>query len=365
MIAGEPSADTLGAAILDELRTASNTLDIIGIGGPLMRSKGLFPISLMEHLQVMGFKDVLIHLPRIISILKKTAQAILDVNPKVVVTIDYPGFNLRLAKILRKKGFSGKLCHIVCPSIWAWGNDRKQILEKHYDLLISLLPFEKRLFKNSPLKVEYIGHPLIVQIKEELFLEDQTIAFFPGSRKHEIERNLPYYIRLMKKLRAYDSNLAFLISCASEKYRNLIEKITASTEALILSPDEMKQRKPVLAIAKCGTVNLELALRGIPTVVTYGMSSWDIFLAKYLFRIHLPYYSLPNLILNAPLFPELIGPELTDESLFQHAVSFLNSPQKQMECRHGCHEVRNRLFCLKSPATSASSLILEFIHESP
>src|SRR3990167_4995403 len=160
MVAGEVSGDKLGGTLVESILKKQKDLELIGIGGPEMRAHGLFPIIPMEELQVMGFIDVIKHLPRLFKIFRRTVQTILDLNPKVVVTIDYPGFNLRLAKKLRKKGYQGKICHVVCPSVWAWGKKRIQTLADNYDLLLTLLPFEKPLFGKTSLRVEYIGHPL-------------------------------------------------------------------------------------------------------------------------------------------------------------------------------------------------------------
>jgi lipid-A-disaccharide synthase len=356
MIAGEASGDLLGSLVLSALMEQKKDLDVIGIGGPLMRAQGLHPTSLTEELQIMGFTDIARNFPHLLKVFRKTLRAILHLNPEIVVTIDYPGFNLRLAKALRKRGFKGKICHIVCPSVWAWGKKRIQTLAKNYDLLLTLFPFEKPLFEKTSLHVETIGHPLTQAIPYEPSLDKNTIAFFPGSRLHEIERNLPFYLRLIQKL---DPKFKPIISLSHEKYRPIIQKMAGSLP--LLSPEEMKKQKPMLAVAKCGTIILELALRGIPTVVTYAMSFWDIALAKWLFRIHLPYYSLPNLILNRPLFPELIGPALTDQNLFKTVSSFLDSEDNQHLCRLECQELREKLRPEKDPSQRAASLILSLL----
>ncbi len=352
MIAGEVSGDLLGSTLLQSLLKQRKDLDIAGIGGPQMRAHGLFPTIPMEELQVMGFIDVIKHLPRLIKIFRSTVKTILHLNPKIVVTIDYPGFNLRLAKSLRKKGYKGKICHVVCPSVWAWGKKRIQTLAKYHDLLLTLLPFEKPLFQHTSLRVEYIGHPLAQKIHFEAAPEENLVALFPGSRSHEIERNLPYFLRLIPKL---DPKLKFVISLSQEKYRPLIQKL-AGTSIPLLSPSEMKERKPMLAIAKCGTIILELALKGIPTVVTYKIPPLDVALAKWVFRINLPYYSLPNLILNRPLFPELIGPELTDKNLFEAATALLD-PKKLRSCHLDCQKIRELLTSNKDPASLIITLL--------
>ena len=179
IIAGEASGDQLGEGLLQALKPYN--LKVMGLGGPKMRAVGMETVFPMENLQVMGFVDVFFSLPHLIRCFNKTVDAILKAEPKVVVTIDYPGFNLRLARTLKKKGFKGKICHYVCPSVWAWGKKRIPLMAENLDLLLSILPFEKQLFEKTKLPVEYIGHPLVQKIAPQGTPEGHLIAFFPSN----------------------------------------------------------------------------------------------------------------------------------------------------------------------------------------
>ncbi|MBS0648740.1 MAG: lipid-A-disaccharide synthase [Verrucomicrobia bacterium] len=334
LIAGEASGDQLGEGLLHALYQQNPHLQVRGVGGPKMRAAGMEIVYPMEELQVMGFIDVLFSLPSLIRRFYKTIDAILQAQPKVVITIDYPGFNLRLARMLRKKGFKGKICHYVCPSVWAWGKKRIQLMAENLDLLLSILPFEKQLFAATPLCVEYIGHPLVQKMVPQES-SDSVVAFYPGSRTKEIERNFPFFLRLISSLQRDFPHFRYVVSVAQEKYRPLLQQLASSTSLELLSPVELQKLKPTLAIAKSGTITLELALREIPTVVTYAISPLDIFLAKHIFNISLPYYALPNLIARKSVFPELIGPALTDETLLQTVKNLiLNKDACKAECQH-------------------------------
>jgi lipid-A-disaccharide synthase len=351
IIAGEVSGDQLGEGLLQALYKKNPALKIIGVGGPKMRAAGMEVIYPMEDLQVMGFVDVLFALPRLIKKFYKTVDAILKAQPKIVVTIDYPGFNLRLARTLRKKGFRGKICHYICPSVWAWGKKRIPMMAENLDLLLSVLPFEKKLFAATKLRVEYIGHPLIQKIVPQETFDSHLIAFFPGSRTKEIERNLPYFLRLIEKLPTY----RYVVSVAQEKYRPLIQKMTP--KATLVTPAQLKNLKPFLAVAKSGTITLELALKEIPTIVTYAISPLDLFLAKYIFKISLPYYALPNLIAGKEIFPELIGPALTDESLLCEVKNLMHTLDR---CREKCRALRS-LFGSENADNQSAQLILSLL----
>jgi lipid-A-disaccharide synthase len=293
-----------------------------------MRKFPIECIAPMESLAVMGFLDVLKALPKIARLFFSLRKKILALNPKAFVGIDYPGFNLRMHQSLRKQGYQGKQIHYICPSVWAWRRGRIQKMEKSLDLLLTLLPFEPDCFKNTSLPVEYVGHPLTEPIanfrpdptfrKRFGFAEtDKILALFPGSRKVEVERNLP----LMRKAAAQieDPHLRVVVSQdlpAEENYQLM--------------------KHAHLALAKSGTVALELALHKTPTVVQYAIGPLDTFLATQIFRIHLPYYSLPNLILQKELFPELFGPRLTEQTLAARAKELWFEKGKRNAIIAGC-----------------------------
>jgi lipid-A-disaccharide synthase len=353
VVAGEASADLLGAGLLQALYKQKPELRISGIGGPHMRAIGIELLFPMEELQVMGFIDVFLALPRLISYFRKTVRAILRTKPSIVVTIDYPGFNLRLAKTLKKKGFKGKICHYICPSVWAWGKNRIPLMEKHLDLLLSVLPFEK-LYFSPTFRIEFIGHPLASQIPTLLQQDPHLIAFFPGSRTHEITKNLPYFLTLISKLQKEFPHYHYAISISQEKYRPLLEKIVQNIPIV----DDLKQIKPFLAVAKSGTITLELALREIPTVVTYAISWLDTLLARYIFKISLPYYALPNLIAGKPIFPELIGPALTHEELYKQVKNLIVSSKARTHLIQECRHLKT-LLGPENASQRAAQLILE------
>jgi lipid-A-disaccharide synthase len=275
-----------------------------------------------------------------------------------VLTIDYPGFNLRLAKALRKKGFKGKICHYVCPSVWAWGKKRIGLMAENFDLLLSILPFEKQLFEKTKLRVEYIGHPLAEKILPQENPDTHLIAFFPGSRTKEIERNFPYFIRLATTLKRDFPDYRYAFSVSQEKYRPLLKKMAPGLD--LATPAEMKKLKPFLAIAKSGTITLELALQEIPTIVTYAISPLDVFIAKYIFRISLPYYALPNLIAGKTIFPELIGPNLTDERLLKEVKNLIINQDVWDRSKAECKSLR-AVIGQENANTRSAQLILSLL----
>lgn len=353
IFAGEKSADAHGALLLKQLKISNPHLRIAGVGGPLMREEGLDLILPMEKFQVMGFIDVIKALPSLVHSFYVVRNAILKLNPKVVLLIDYPEFNMRLAKQLKKKQFTGKICQYISPSVWAWRKQRIFSLEKNVDLLLSILPFEKDFFAKagSSLHVEYVGNPLIEKWETypyqslDLPKNQKVIGLFPGSRKKEIERNLPLYISIIKKLKdTFDFHVA--ISIAHPYFEPLIKGIIdkhgfASCSFSFVGSSQTYElmRACHMAIAKCGTIILELALHQVPTVVTYPVTTIDLWLAKHIFNISLPYFSLPNLICNQEVFPELIGPHLTFDSLYDKTHQLFSLESARNHCRENCQNI--------------------------
>lgn len=345
LFCGESSGDLHAESLLAELKRKIPTLKVFGVAGPRMRKQEVTSILSMEELQVMGFVDVFCAFPKLLRIFYKVANAILELQPKIVLTIDYPGFSLRLHRHLKKRGFKGKIVHFICPSVWAWGKHRVAFMEKYLDYLFTILPFESQIFQT--LSSQYVGHPLISRIQSHKYQsfylpkDKQILALFPGSRPKEIERNLPIYLDTCKLLYATNPNLHIALSVAQPKFHSQILCILQKKNwnyPITFVPNAYSyelMQKAHLAIAKSGTVTLELALHFVPTVVTYGLSKLDLMIARDLLRIRLRFYCLVNILANEEIFPELIGPQLTNSSLLSHAHCLLeNHSSYQKKCKY-------------------------------
>lgn len=372
IFAGEKSGDLHGEKLLAALREQDPDLNISGVGGPKMRAVGMDCILPMEEFQVMGFIDVFRSLPKLYRQFHLVAHFILKLNPKAVITIDYPGFNLRMAKHLRKKGYKGKLIHFICPSVWAWGKKRIPLMAKHLDLLLSILPFEKKIFEKTGLEVIFVGNPLAERIRTYPYqiprfpLTKKIIALFPGSRKKEIERNLPLMLDACRALTLKHPGLHIALSLSDEEYRPLIQKTLSkkkwAEEEISWVPLEQSyelMKAAHLAIAKSGTVTLELALHSVPTVVVYATSLLDKIIAYDILRIRLPFYCLVNIIAGKEIFPELFGPHVTPEKICQKAETLLQGPARK-KVQHACEQIADELSG-KETSKEAAAAILKLI----
>lgn len=350
IFAGEKSGDLHGSKLLKSLLSLDPTLRIYGVGGEEMRKERFNCILPTEEFQVMGFVDVFFALAKLYRQFKFVLKMILDHQPRMVILIDYPGFNLRLAKALRKKGYKGKIFQYICPSVWAWGKKRIPFMATYYDCLLSILPFEQKYFRGTPLHVEFVGHPLVSSIEQHSFKPIEVpsgkrlVSIFPGSRMKELNRNLPLLLKVANKLQQLYPDLYFALSCGQAHFLPLLQESVRAygpKELVIVDADRsydlMKQS--VLALAKSGTVTLELALHQVPTVVVYAISKLDLFIARDLLRIRLPYYALPNILKNEEVFPELFGPNFTEENLLARARHFIDDAKAYARCKEQCHDI--------------------------
>lgn len=343
LFAGEQSGDLLGGHLVQALRNQAPSLSFFGVGGPEMGKAGMQITHPMDRFQVMGFSDVIKALPRLYFDFRAIKREILTKCPAAVVLIDYADFNLRLAKALRKGGYQGKLIHYVCPSVWAWRKNRVFSLAKTLDTLLSILPFEGACFSQTSLPVRYVGHPLVAALDHHSYdsnwkIEGKVIALFPGSRKHEIIANLPLQIEAAKLL---GPEYTIAVSCARPQLHPLIESLIP--EGIPIIPGDKRyelMRSACGALATSGTVILELGLHSVPTVATYKLSSFNYLLGRYLFRIHLRFYTLVNIICERQVYPEFIHRDLSAKEIAHALNEMVLSPDK---CHSDCLYLRQVL----------------------
>lgn len=331
IFAGESSADSLGFHLMQDLLKENPQVKIEGVFGPKMRSLGFKSLLPSEDFQVMGFLDVLKHLKPLIKHFYFLKKHLLAQPPKTLILIDYPGFNLRLAKSLKQSKFPSTIIQYVCPSIWAWKPRRARYLKRWIDEVWCLFPFEPLYLQKAHVKSRYVGHPLARSLdfpKVSLEQRGALILIFPGSRQGVIERNLA--LQLEAALSAPEE-YKIGISAASPACAQIIERVLLNyphPRLFVFSSKEnsMLMEQATFALATSGTITLELALYHVPTVVCYTISYLDYLMAKYVFNIELPFYCIVNFLCLEEIFPEFYGPKISKEVLTQKIQHLLTSP---------------------------------------
>lgn len=304
LLAAEQSGEQLGVGLLSRLQVPA-----FGMGGPLLADMGLECIAPPPH--IMGLMEVVPALPKMALLFHRLKTAILKRNPDVVITIDSPALFLPLHRALRRHGFQGKLIHWVSPSVWAWRASRIQTMAKTLDLLICLFPFEAAYYQSSGLPTLTIDHPLAYQIlTKELGDEprEPILALFPGSRASTLRVHVPILLETARQF----PHLEPVVCLARESLSPLIPygiRRVPSTERYSLL------RRAQGAIATMGTICLECALQGTPTVALYQPHPISYWIANYFFKITLPHLTLPNLILQKELVQEHVDYKLQVKDL--------------------------------------------------
>lgn len=339
IIAGETSGDLLGKQIADELLSSQPDLSLCGVAGPTMRQSGVTPWMRTESFQVMGIVDVVKKLPFLTYSIYRLVRTIMRNNPKAVILIDQPSFSLAIAKRLKKKGFSGKIIQAVAPTVWAYKPERIEACAAYFDRILPLFRFEKELFSKK-LPTVWIGHPTLRALhKNQETKERTTLSLFPGSRPAEIRRNLPLQLQAAAAIVQNHPNLRIAISVnqtASLTTRNYI-KTTANN---LLSTDvefvdfskryELMSRSKA-AIAKLGTVTLELALFDVPCVCCYKVGRFTAWWARRFLRLTPRNFALPNILYGKKVLPECVIPPVVAEDLHREIEPYLTGEKSLPE----------------------------------
>lgn len=274
-----------------------------------------------RHTSFMGFAEVVRNLPAIKKLFAFAKSDILEFNPDAVILIDYPGFNLRMAKWIKEQGI--KVIYYISPQVWAWKKNRVYDIKKYVDEMIVILPFEKEFYKKFDMDVHYVGHPLLDEIQSFKISylpqpsSQPVLAVLPGSRKQEITKMLPVMIKAASKMSGYTIKIAKVASIEASFYQHILDKNASDQHQIQLLENKMYEilSEAEAALVSSGTATLETALFQVPQVVCYKGSWISYYIGRWL--IDLPYISLVNLVMNEKVVPELIQGDCAPAKVFK------------------------------------------------
>lgn len=347
-VAGEPSGDFIGSEIISELLKIYSSPSIYGVGGQYMEKfsfKSLFPMS---DLSVMGILPVLLRIRSLYKRINQVVEDILSKNPDIVILIDSPDFNQRVAKKLRKKSFKSKIVCYVAPTVWAWRQKRVKSMAKDFDHLLSILPFEDEFFSKNGLNTTYVGHPaipLIKQSNEKIFRlkykinDNPILIFLPGSRDSEIKRHVKPFKEAFSKIKETIPNLTLAIPI-NDKKKHLISPYFK--DAIIITDEEEKLllfKEADAACASSGTVTLELGLSLTPMVVIYKLDFITWAIVSRLARVK--FVSLVNLVLNKSSVTELLQNKCSPRNITKSILELLTNHKTSSNQKKDLLEFKN------------------------
>lgn len=354
IVAGEASGDILGSGLIEGLKVLYPNAEFYGIGGPLMIAKGFNSTVAMEKLSVMGLVEVLSRLPELLSIRNHLKAELIHNPPDMFIGIDAPDFNLPLERDLKDQGIL--TAHYVSPSVWAWKKKRIFKIKKAVDLLLCLFPFEAKYYRETSQRLAFVGHPLTKEIASQLDasviandfkLEDgkKTIAILPGSRSSETKYLTPVFLAAARKLSKNNKQLQFIIPAANqqrfEEFQQQLTQYPDLSVKLVLGQSRQVMSCADVIMIASGTATLEAALIGKPMVVAYKMAS--ITYAIYSRMLHTRFVSLPNILADQLIVPELLQDDANPQRIASEIETMLNDPARCDVMREKFAEIHNML----------------------
>lgn len=350
LVAGEASGDLHGAPLVAELRRLVPGLHVFGLGGDRLSAAGLERVADSSEISVVGLSEVLRVLPRAREIFAQILAEVDRRKPRLAVLIDFPEFNLRLARALEERGV--RVAYYISPQVWAWRRGRVKAIAEHVDTMLVLFPFEVEFYRRYGVEAIHVGHPLVDEIPELPHVWDEgdpagdpyQVALLPGSRTSEVEVLLPVMLETVRRLAEEIPVFARLIHAPTIPAAMVEEAVALAGLPVRIVPAADRAEALAsshFALCASGTATLEVGLLGTPMAVLYRLGSWTYLMGKLLVR--LPYVSLVNLVLGRPVVPELLQGKAKPERVSEVVLGLLRDRPARDAMRAGLAELRGRL----------------------
>lgn len=350
--AGEASGDLHGSNLIRELKKLDPHARIFGIGGDKMQAAGMELLYHINTMSIVGITEIARQLPFIRRVFKHLRNELITRKPQLLILIDYPGFNLHLAKIANSLGIT--VLYYILPQVWAWGQGRIKKIARLVKQAIVILPFEKEIFTHAGIKTEFVGHPLLDALKVEmskksffqnlsLSVKEKTIGLLPGSRVSEVKKLLPTMLAAIEALRQRIPNIQVLISMAptvDSSAFNEAFKIYPGTKFVHGQAYEIMKHSDLLIVAS-GTATLEASFFGTPMVIVYKVSHMTYLIGKILIKIK--DIGLVNIIAGSRIVPEFVQNDFVVEKMLPVMESLLTNQEKIETMRAKLCEIKHQM----------------------
>ena len=349
IIAGEASGDLHASNLVAEIKKKDKKAEFRGCGGDLMKAQGVDLLKHYRTMAYMGFVEVAVNLRKVLGNIALCKNDILEYQPDVVILVDYPGFNFRIADFAHEKGF--KVIYYISPQLWAWKRRRVRKIKRSVDKMLVILPFEEEFYKRYGVDVTYVGNPLLDEqakfgtSNRSIFLrrnslgeKREIIAMLPGSRKQEVKRMLPVMLKVVPHFPEYQ----FVIAGVSSLDKALYKKIIGNSDVFLIENQtyELLQNSSA-AMVTSGTATLETALFSVPEVVCYKATGISYLLAKWMIKVK--FISLVNLVMGKEVVKELIQGDLTEHNIVKELELLLRNGKRQRQLLEDYEELKGRL----------------------
>ena len=361
VLTGEPSGDKLASTVINKLKQNNSEIEYLSVGGSHLNRLGVKSIYNLKEITYIGFTSVILNLFKIRKKINETVKKIIEFNPDVLFSVDSPDFTLRVAEKVKSINPNIKTIHYVAPQVWVWRESRVKNFKKFLDHVLLLFNFEKKYFDKVNIKNTFVGHPLLenkenvkTNLSNIIDENKKIISLFAGSRTSETNILLPILIDFIKLMNDKFKEYNFIFH-ATDQNKNLIKdeiKKTNIKNVDVISEENIKSQilsSSVFAVAKSGTVSLEICNAKVPSIIIYKMNFINFFIVKFLVKTK--FANIINIINQKEIIPELIQNECNSKEIFRSVVYFLKNPELM---KKQIRDVSNTLNEIKSKTSSSS-----------
>ena len=364
ILTGEPSGDKLASKVISKLKILNPNIEYLSVGGESLKSLDIKSIYDLKEITYLGFTEVLLNIFKINKKINRTVEVILEFKPDVLFSVDSPDFTLRVAERVKKKNSDIKTVHYVAPQVWVWREGRVKKIKKFIDHILLLFNFEKSYFEKEQVSCEFVGHPLLenkiddkIDINQLVGKNKAIISIFAGSRISEINVLMPILLNFIKLTKEKYNDITFVFHSTRE-HSKIIQDYVKNSNLInceVISDQKIKThllKKSIFAVAKSGTVSLEICNAKIPSIILYKMNFINFLIIKMLVKIK--YENIINIMSNEEIIPELLQSNCNSKNIYKVVSKFLDNPSKLQEQVKKTQIVLNQFKTIKSSSELAS-----------
>ena len=336
ILTGEPSGDRLASKIIAKLKNSKPDIDYLSVGGEHLKALGIKSLYDLKEITYLGFTRVLLNIFKIKKKINQTVDKIIEFDPDILFSVDSPDFTLRVAERVKKLRSEIKTIHYVAPQVWVWREHRVKKLKKFLDHILLLFPFEKKYFEKENINCTFVGHPLLedneknkIDISNIIGEDKKIISIFSGSRSSEINVLMPILLKFIKMMKEKYNDIHFIFHTTNEHRATLKNQV--SHEDLencdVISDEKIKSyilKKSFFAVAKSGTISLEICNANVPSIIIYKMNFINFFIVKMLVKVK--FANIINITAGKEIIPELLQEKCNAKNIFNKVDEFLTNP---------------------------------------
>ena len=367
ILTGEPSGDKLASKVISKLKNSKPDIEYMSIGGEHLKALGIKSLYDLKEVTYLGFTKVLFNVFKIKNIINKTVAKIIEFNPDILFSVDSPDFTLRVAKKVKKLKHNIRTIHFVAPKVYVWREHRVKRLKSFLDHILLLFPFEKKYFYKENISSTFTGHPLLeeqekteMDISQTVKKDKKIFSIYPGSRISEINVLLPILLEFVKLMNEKYTDIFFIFHSTTEHsqlIKNLLSK-EGFENCEVISDEKIKFQvlnESMFAVAKSGTISLEICNAKVPSVIIYKMNKINFFIIKMLVKVKAP--NIINIAANEVVIPELLQSKCNSKDIFKMVDRLLSDKQILEKQVTKSQEIINKFKNAKSSEMASSVLL--------